>query len=91
MSNAIFPIALGILGLLSALLVYIQVVNIFIGMKLLRCILYPLALLYGFIVAIRNFLFDRGFLKTHTISMPSIGVGHLMFRCSRIYWNVCCN
>ena len=46
-------------------------------MKLLRCILYPLALLYGFIVAIRNFLFDRGFLKTHTISMPSIGVGNL--------------
>ena len=46
-------------------------------MKLLRCILYPLALLYGFLVAIRNFFFDMGFLKTHTISMPSIGVGNL--------------
>ena len=46
-------------------------------MKLLRCILYPLALLYGFLVAIRNFFFDKGFLKTHTISMPSIGVGNL--------------
>ena len=46
-------------------------------MKLLRCILYPLALLYGFLVAIRNFFFDKGFFKTHTISMPSIGVGNL--------------
>ena len=46
-------------------------------MKLLRCILYPLALLFGFVVAIRNFLFDIGFLKTYTISMPSIGVGNL--------------
>ena len=46
-------------------------------MKLLRCILYPLALFYGLVVAIRNFLFDRGILKTHTISMPSIGVGNL--------------
>ncbi|MFQ3341155.1 MAG: tetraacyldisaccharide 4'-kinase [Flavobacteriaceae bacterium] len=46
-------------------------------MKILRWILYPLALLYGFVVAIRNSLFNMGILKTQVISMPSIGVGNL--------------
>lgn len=46
-------------------------------MKLLRYILFPFAVLYGFITSIRNFLFDRGILKSTSFDLPVIAVGNL--------------
>lgn len=46
-------------------------------MDLLRKILFPFALLYGLITAIRNFLFDKGILKSYTFDLPIIAVGNL--------------
>jgi tetraacyldisaccharide 4'-kinase len=42
-----------------------------------RFLLYPLVLVYGGIVKIRNKCFDWGILKSHQIEIPSIGVGNL--------------
>jgi tetraacyldisaccharide 4'-kinase len=46
-------------------------------MILLRKILFPFAILYGLITGIRNFLFDRGILKSYTFQVPIIAVGNL--------------
>ncbi|TRX25092.1 tetraacyldisaccharide 4'-kinase [Flavobacterium franklandianum] len=46
-------------------------------MNLLRKILFPFAILYGFITSIRNFLFDRGILKSYSFDVPIIAVGNL--------------
>ncbi|TDX09382.1 tetraacyldisaccharide 4'-kinase [Flavobacterium sp. S87F.05.LMB.W.Kidney.N] len=46
-------------------------------MNLLRKILFPFAILYGFITSIRNFLFDKGFLKSTSFDLPVIAVGNL--------------
>ena len=46
-------------------------------MNLLRKILYPFAILYGFITSIRNFLFDKGLLKSYFFDIPIITVGNL--------------
>lgn len=46
-------------------------------MKLLRYILFPFAVLYGFITSIRNFLFDKGVLKSTSFNIPVIAVGNL--------------
>jgi tetraacyldisaccharide 4'-kinase len=46
-------------------------------MNLLRKILFPFAILYGFITSIRNFLFDIGFLKSYSFNLPVIAVGNL--------------
>ena len=46
-------------------------------MNILRKILFPFAILYGFITAIRNFLFDRGVLKSTSFDIPVIAVGNL--------------
>lgn len=46
-------------------------------MKLLRKILFPFAILYGFITGIRNFLFDKGILKSHSFDVPILAVGNL--------------
>ena len=46
-------------------------------MNLLRKILFPFALLYGFITGIRNFLFDKGILKSYSFDVPIIAVGNL--------------
>jgi tetraacyldisaccharide 4'-kinase len=46
-------------------------------MNLLRKILFPFAILYGFITSIRNFLFDKGVLKSHSFNLPIIAVGNL--------------
>ncbi|KUJ63824.1 tetraacyldisaccharide 4'-kinase [Flavobacteriaceae bacterium CRH] len=46
-------------------------------MNLLRKILFPLAILYGFITSIRNFLFDKGVLKSTSFEIPIIAVGNL--------------
>lgn len=46
-------------------------------MNLLRKILFPFAILYGFITGIRNFLFDKGILKSYSFDIPVIAVGNL--------------
>jgi tetraacyldisaccharide 4'-kinase len=46
-------------------------------MNLLRKILFPFAILYGFITSIRNFLFDTGVLKSYSFDLPVIAVGNL--------------
>jgi len=46
-------------------------------MNLLRKILFPFAILYGFITGIRNFLFDKGILKSYSFNVPVIAVGNL--------------
>ena len=46
-------------------------------MKLLRYILFPFAVLYGFITSIRNILFDKGILKSTSFDLPVIAVGNL--------------
>jgi tetraacyldisaccharide 4'-kinase len=46
-------------------------------MTLLRKILFPFAVLYGMITGIRNYLFDRGILKSYTFNVPIIAVGNL--------------
>jgi tetraacyldisaccharide 4'-kinase len=46
-------------------------------MNLLRKILYPIAILYGIITSIRNFLFDKGILKSYSFDLPVIAVGNL--------------
>ncbi|RRJ92547.1 tetraacyldisaccharide 4'-kinase [Flavobacterium macacae] len=46
-------------------------------MNILRKILFPFAVLYGFITSFRNFLFDKGILKSHSFDLPIIAVGNL--------------
>lgn len=46
-------------------------------MNLLRKILFPFAILYGFITSIRNFLFDKGIIKSYFFDIPVIAVGNL--------------
>jgi tetraacyldisaccharide 4'-kinase len=46
-------------------------------MILLRKILFPFAILYGLITSIRNFLFDKGILKSYSFDLPIIAVGNL--------------
>ncbi|MCI4444055.1 MAG: tetraacyldisaccharide 4'-kinase [Lentimicrobium sp.] len=46
-------------------------------MNLLRKIPFPFAILYGFITSIRNFLFDKGILKSYSFDIPIIAVGNL--------------
>lgn len=46
-------------------------------MNLLRKLLFPFAILYGMITSIRNFLFDKGILKSYSFDLPIIAVGNL--------------
>ena len=46
-------------------------------MKILRILLFPFAILYGFITSVRNFLFDKGVLKSTSFDIPVIAVGNL--------------
>lgn len=46
-------------------------------MNLVRKILFPFAVLYGIITSIRNFLFDKGILKSYPFDVPVIAVGNL--------------
>ncbi|MEP6806651.1 MAG: tetraacyldisaccharide 4'-kinase [Flavobacterium sp.] len=46
-------------------------------MNILRKILFPFAILYGFITSVRNFLFDKGILKSTSFDIPVIAVGNL--------------
>ncbi len=46
-------------------------------MILLRKILFPFAIIYGLITAIRNWFYDKGILKSYSFSIPIIAVGNL--------------
>lgn len=46
-------------------------------MKIIRALLFPFSILYGFITSIRNFLFDNGILKSTSFPIPVIAVGNL--------------
>jgi tetraacyldisaccharide 4'-kinase len=46
-------------------------------MNFLRKILFPFAILYGFITSIRNFFYDKGILKSVAFDLPVIAVGNL--------------
>ena len=46
-------------------------------MNYLRKILFPFALIYGLITSLRNFLFDKNILKSHSFDLPVIAVGNL--------------
>lgn len=43
----------------------------------LRILLFPLSLIYGLIIWIRNKLFDKGWLSSSSFNLPLIGVGNL--------------
>jgi tetraacyldisaccharide 4'-kinase len=43
----------------------------------MRAFLFPFAILYGFIVWIRNRMFDYGMLQSHDYRIPIIGVGNI--------------
>ncbi|MEY2630614.1 MAG: Tetraacyldisaccharide 4-kinase [Bacteroidota bacterium] len=46
-------------------------------MTWLRKLLFPIAVLYGLITSIRNYLYDKGILKSHAFDVPIIAVGNL--------------
>lgn len=46
-------------------------------MIILRYLLFPFAILYGWITCIRNFLYDKGVLKSYSFDIPIIAVGNL--------------
>ena len=46
-------------------------------MSFLRKILFPFSIIYGLIIALRNFLFDNGILKSYSFDIPIISVGNL--------------
>ncbi|WP_396173232.1 tetraacyldisaccharide 4'-kinase [Flavobacterium sp.] len=46
-------------------------------MILLRKIFFPFSILYGIVTAIRNYLYDQGFLKSYSFQTPVIVVGNL--------------
>jgi len=45
--------------------------------KSFRILLFPFSLLYGIIIIVRNFLFDKNVLKSTSFNMPIINVGNL--------------
>lgn len=46
-------------------------------LKSFRILLFPLSLIYGLIVVIRNYLFDKNIFKSVSFNLPIIGVGNL--------------
>ena len=46
-------------------------------MNLLRKLLFPFAILYGIITSLRNYLYDKGILKSYSFDIPVIAVGNL--------------
>ena len=46
-------------------------------MKLLNNLLFPLAYLYGVVMSIRNYLYDKGYFKTVTFNIFTLSVGNL--------------
>ncbi|WP_018613538.1 tetraacyldisaccharide 4'-kinase [Segetibacter koreensis] len=45
--------------------------------KSLRILLFPFSLLYGLIIKIRNYLFDKNIIKSASFNLPIIAVGNL--------------
>lgn len=46
-------------------------------MQILRKLTYPFALIYSLVVHIRNWLYDVGFLPSHSFGIPIVSVGNL--------------
>lgn len=46
-------------------------------MIILRYLLFPFSILYGLITNVRNFLYDKGILKSYSFPIPVIAVGNL--------------
>lgn len=46
-------------------------------MVILRYLLFPFAVLYGWITSIRNFLYDKGIFQSYSFDVPIIAVGNL--------------
>jgi tetraacyldisaccharide 4'-kinase len=46
-------------------------------MKWWQIFLWPLSLLYGIVMAFRNWLYDHGWLKSYSFDVPTIVVGNL--------------
>ena len=46
-------------------------------MIIVRFLLFPFAIIYGLITSFRNFLYDRGILKSYSFDFPIIAVGNL--------------
>lgn len=46
-------------------------------MKMFRKLLFPFSIIYGFIVAVRNWFYDIGFFKSYSFDIPIIAVGNL--------------
>ncbi len=44
-------------------------------MKKFKILLYPISLIYGLLVSIRNILFDIGILDSKVYKIPTIGIG----------------
>ena len=44
---------------------------------MLKLLLYPLSLIYGLIISIRNFMYDANIFKQHEFNVPIISVGNL--------------
>lgn len=47
------------------------------GMKIIRVLLFPFALLYGLVVKIRNYLYNKNIIKSSSFNFPVIAVGNL--------------
>jgi tetraacyldisaccharide 4'-kinase len=46
-------------------------------LKSVRILLFPFSLLYGLVVIIRNYLFDKNIIRSVSFNLPIIGVGNL--------------
>lgn len=45
--------------------------------RILRLLLFPVALIYGFVVKLRNFLYDKKIIKSVSFNFPVISIGNL--------------
>lgn len=46
-------------------------------MKQLRKILFPFSIVYDIVTSVRNFLYEKNILKSHTFDIPVICIGNL--------------
>ncbi len=46
-------------------------------MKIIRKLLFPIAIVYYLVTYIRNFFYDKGIFKSHSFSLPIIAIGNL--------------
>src|SRR4051812_27744497 len=46
-------------------------------LKSIRILLFPFSLLYGLVVIIRNYLFDKNIIRSVSFNLPIINVGNL--------------